>query len=285
MTTPFTVRELTSACGAEITGVDLRDIDDATLEAVLEAWYQHLVLFFPDQALDPAGHKALAERLGELEIHPHADTFSDELPEVCVLHSEKGGRADVWHTDVTYTPSPPVAVMIRYLTGPAVGGDTMWSNQYLAYETLSPAMKELLEGLTALHMSTIDPAIHHEHPVVRVHPVTGRKSLYLNRLFTRSLRQLLPGESSALLAHLLHWSERPEFTCRWSWTPGTVALWDNRCTLHYAINDYEAERVLHRTMILGDPPAGAAPRWAIPEPGVAASSVGYEYRGTDPRGR
>lgn len=279
------VTPVSAACGAVVRGVDLRSLDDATFAELLDAWHRHLVLFFPDQELDPVSQRDLARRFGPLEIHPHADKFSDELPEVCILHSDKGGRADVWHTDVTYTPSPPIAVMVRYVTGPEVGGDTMWSNQYLAYESLSEPVRELLEGVSALHMSTIDTGINHEHPAIRVHPATGQRSLYLNRLFTRSLRQLLPGESSALLAHLLAWAERPEFTCRWSWSPGDVVLWDNRCTLHFAINDYDAERILHRTMILGDPPEGPGPRWEQPAIGAAASSIGYEYRGTDPRGR
>ena len=281
----MTVERVSASGGAVIRGLDLREIDDDGFAAILDAWYEHLVLFFPGQQLDPWSQKALAERFGPLEIHPHADKYSDELPEVCILHSEKGGRADVWHTDVTYTPSPPIGVLVSYVMGPEVGGDTMWSNQYLAFEALSDPMRELLEGCSALHMSTIDHDINHEHAAVRVHPVTGRKSLYLNRLFTRGLRQLLPGESQAVLDHLLTWSERPEFAWRWSWTPGDVVLWDNRCTLHYAINDYTDERVLHRTMILGDPPVGPGPRWERPVPGVAASSVGYAYRGKDPIGR
>ena len=285
MSRKLQIAPVSAACGAVVRGVDLRDIDDATFDAIERAWHEHLVLFFPGQDIDPESHRNLATRFGPLEIHPHADVYSEDLPELTVLHSDRGGRADVWHTDVTYTPSPPIGVLVRFIKGPDIGGDTMWSNQYLAFESLSDPMRELLEGLSALHMSTIDQSINHEHPVVRVHPATGRKSLYVNRLFTRGLRQLLPGESSALLDHLLTWCERPEFTCRWRWTPGDVVLWDNRCTLHHAINDYTAERVLHRAMILGDAPVGPTPRWDIPVPTVAASSVGYEYRGRDPRGR
>jgi taurine dioxygenase len=279
------IARVSAACGAVVRGVDLRDVDDATFDEIQRAWHEHLVLFFPNQDIDPEDHRNLARRFGPLETHPHAAGFSEALPDLTVLHSDRGGRADVWHTDVTYTPAPPIGVLVRFIKGPEIGGDTMWSNQYLAFASLSDPMRELLEGLSALHMSTIDQSINHEHPVVRVHPATGRKSLYVNRLFTRGLRQLLPGESGALLEHLLTWCERPEFTCRWRWTPGDVVLWDNRCTLHHAINDYTAERVLHRAMILGDPPVGPAPRWEIPVPTVAASSVGYEYRGRDPRGR
>jgi taurine dioxygenase len=128
-----------------------------------------------------------------------------------------------------------------------------------------------------------------EFPVVRRHPVTGRDALYVNRLFTRALNELLPGESDALLEHLFDWSEKPEFTCRWRWSPGDMVLWDNRCVLHRAINDYIDERVLHRTMILGEAPEGPAPmwkpRWNKPVPTVQASSVGYEHRGKGRLGR
>ena len=285
MSSKLQISRLSAACGAVVTGVDLADLDDVAFRAIEEAWYEHLVLFFPGQHIDPERHRDLARRFGPLEVHPHARPYREDLPELTELHSERGGRADVWHTDVTYTPSPPIGVMVSFIKGPEVGGDTMWSNQYLAFESLSEPMRELLEGMSALHMSTIDQAMNHEHPAVRVHPATGRKALYLNRLFTRGLRQLLPGESGALLDHLLTWSERPEFTCRWSWSPGDIVLWDNRCTLHHAINDYVEERALHRVMILGDPPVGPGPRWGRPEPGTAASSVGYEYRGRDTLGR
>ena len=284
--TDLQIERLSPACGAVVSGVDLHNLDDATFEKIQEAWFQHLVLFFPGQHdMTPEAHRDLAQRFGPLQIHPHAEKLREDLPEVCLLHSERGGRADVWHTDVTYTESPPVGVMVRFVEGPALGGDTLWSNQYLAFETLSDPIRELLEGVTALHMSTIDPDLHREYPAVRVHPVTGRKALFVNRLFTRALVQLLPGESEALLQHLLDWSEQPELTCRWRWSPGDMAIWDNRCVLHRAINDYEQTRILHRTMILGDPPTGAPARWKTPEPGVAASSVGYAYRGKGPLGR
>ena len=175
MSRKLQIAPVSAACGAVVRGVDLRDIDDATFDAIERAWHEHLVLFFPGQDIDPESHRNLATRFGPLEIHPHADVYSEDLPELTVLHSDRGGRADVWHTDVTYTPSPPIGVLVRFIKGPDIGGDTMWSNQYLAFESLSDPMRELLEGLSALHMSTIDQSINHEHPVVRVHPATGRK--------------------------------------------------------------------------------------------------------------
>lgn len=266
------IERISAACGAEVHGVDLSRVDAPTLEAIRQAWRDHQVLFFRDQELTPASHKDFAERFGPLEIHPHAAPIDPAYPEVCLLHSERGGRADVWHSDVTYTASPPIAAIVRYVTGPAVGGDTLWSNSYLAYETLSDAMKALLEGSSALHASTLDAELCYEHPVVRVHPETGRKALFINRLFTTRLQQLLPGESRALLAHLYAWCERPEFTCRWSWRPGDVVMWDNRCVQHYAINDYRGERILHRCMVLGDAPVGPGPSWQIPDAPESESS-------------
>ena len=280
------VEKLAPACGAIVTGLDLLKLDDTTFDQLKQIWLEHLVLFFPDQhTVVPETHHEFALRFGELEIHPHAEKYSEDIPSICVLNSQRGGRADVWHSDVTYTPSPPVAVLVRFVQGPNVGGDTLWSNQYLAFESLSAPIRELISGLRALHMSTIDPDMTREFPIVRTHPETGRDALYVNRLFTRAITELLPGESDALLHHLFEWSEKPEFTCRWRWSPGDMALWDNRCVLHRAINDYSDERVLHRAMILGDEPSGPPPRWEKPAPSIAASSVGYEHRGKGALGR
>ena len=286
MASNLKVERLAPACGAVVTGLSLGALDEATIDQLKEIWLEHLVLFFPEQySMEPEVHREVALRFGELEIHPHAEKFSEALPEVCVLNSQRGGRADVWHSDVTYTRSPPIGVLVRFVQGPTVGGDTLWSNQYLAFESLSVPIRELVSGLSALHISTIDPDMSREYPVVRTHPSTGRNALYVNRLFTRALTELLPGESDALLNHLFEWSEKPEFTCRWRWSPGDMVLWDNRCVLHRAINDYADERILHRTMILGEEPQGPKPRWAKPAPTVDSSSVGYENRGKGPRGR
>jgi taurine dioxygenase len=147
---------------------------------------------------------------------------------------------------------------------PSVGGDTMWTNQYLAFETLSPPLRELLSGLTAVHhaapMGRLD--ITARHPVVRIHPETGRRSLYVNRGFTSHLVEVSRAESDTLLEHLFRWCERPELQCRYHWAEGTLAIWDNRCTQHYGVADYTERRVLHRVTVLGDHPVGDEPRWA-----------------------
>lgn len=276
------IEPLAGSLGAVIHDVDLASIDDTTFESIHKAWLDHLVIFFRDQHLDPAAHAAFARRFGELEIHPFAEKLDDAHPEVTLLHSERGGRADVWHSDVTFSETPPIAAVLRYLHGPSAGGDTMWSNQYAAFEAMSAPMQELLTGLTAVHSAWPfgKPEVRAEHPVVRIHPETGRRSLYVNRLFTTHIPQLHPVESQRLLEQLWAWAEQPELTCRWSWREGDVAIWDNRCTMHYAISDYSTERVLQRVTVLSDArPAGDEPRW--PHHGdlkVSASSALHRRR-------
>ena len=245
--------------GAVVHDIDLRDLDDDTFAAVHQAWLEHLVLVFPGQHLDPASHAAFARRFGELELHPYTEKLDEAHPEVTLLHSDRGGRADVWHSDVPFSPTPPKAAILRYLSGPESGGDTMWANQYAAYETMSAPMRALLEPLTARNSAWPQgrPEAVSEHPVVRVHPETGRRSLYVNKLFTTAIPQLHPDESASLLAHLYAWSSRPELTCRWRWSDGDVAMWDNRCTMHYAIGDYSTERIMQRVTVIGDAPRGA----------------------------
>jgi taurine dioxygenase len=244
--------------GAVVHDIDLRDLDDATFAALHEAWLEHLILVFPGQHLDPASHAAFARRFGELELHPYTEKLDEAHPEVTLLHSDRGGRADVWHSDVPFSATPPKAAILRFLSGPQSGGDTMWANQHAAYETMSAPMQALLEPLTALNSAWSQgrPEAVSEHPVVRVHPETGRRSLYVNKLFTTAIPQLHPDESASLLAHLYAWSSQPELTCRWRWSDGDVAMWDNRCTMHYAIGDYSTERVMQRVTVIGDAPRG-----------------------------
>lgn len=249
---PPEITPVAGALGASVTGIDLRSIDINTFEMIHEAWMRHLVLFFPDQGLTPAEQRDFALMFGDLEIHPLTEKL-DGTPEVTLLHSERGGRADVWHTDVTFNESPPIAAILQHISGPPVGGDTMWSNQYLAFESMSEAMQSLLRGLTAIHTAWPQghPELKAERPLIIRHPVTGREALAANRLFTVRIPQLDQAESDALLGQLFTRGEQPEFTCRWKWSPGDIAIWDNRCTRHYAIGDYETERVMHRVTVLG----------------------------------
>jgi taurine dioxygenase len=264
-TTDLDVRPISGALGAEVHGVHLADVDDATWAHLLDAWHEHLVLFFPEQHLTPEQHLALGRRFGEPEIHPYIPKLDADHPEIVVIATggEVGGRADTWHTDVTFSPTPPMASVLQMALCPPRGGDTMWSNQYLAYESLSAPLRDLLEGLTAVHSARPfgHPEINATHPVVRVHPVTGRKALFVNRTFTSHFVELRPSESDALLAYLCSWSEQPQFQCRYRWSEGAVGIWDNRCTQHYAIADYTEPRAIHRVTVLGDEPLGGAPRW------------------------
>ncbi len=271
------VRRVSGALGAEIRGLDLEHLTDGGFEALHAALIEHHVVFLPDQALSPDGHVALARRFGEIEIHPFIPKLDDEHPEVVVLDGDRGARADVWHTDVTWSEHPPMASILHMVICPTSGGDTMFTNQHLVYESLSAPMRDLLDGLTAVHTAAVfgHPEQAAEHPVVRVHPETGRQSLYVNRQFTSHIPQLRRAESDALLAHLYSFSEQPQFQCRYGWAPGGVGIWDNRCTQHYAVNDYDEPRLIQRVTILGDDPQGSPPRWADYAPSRMSASEAY----------
>jgi taurine dioxygenase len=268
--TTLDVRIIGGALGAEVLGLDLRALDDDGFAALQALLLEHLVLFFPEQHLEPDEHVAFATRFGEAEIHPFIPKLTVEHPEIVVLHADQGFVADVWHTDVTFDASPPVCSVLQAHSIPDSGGDTMWSNQYLAYERLAAPMREMLGGLTAIHSAANygHPERQAEHPVVRVHPGTGRPCLFVNRQFTRRIPQLGRDESEALLAFLFEWSTQPHLTCRYSWAPGTIGIWDNRCTQHLAVNDYAGPRTISRVTILGDvpEPAFGAPRWEAYQP-------------------
>ncbi len=267
----FDVRPLTGACGAEVRGVDLTALDASTWDALYATWLEHLVLFFPEQSLDPDAHVALGRRFGEPEIHPYIPKRDDDHPEIVVIDTI-GGGVDVWHTDVTFSPTPPKASILQMVQNPPRGGDTLFTNQYLAYERLSAPMRELLDGLSAVHHAA--PFGHPEqqaiHPVVRTHPETGRRSLFVNRTFTSHIRELRRSESDALLQYLYSWSEQPGFQCRYCWDEGSIGIWDNRCTQHYAVSDYPNQRrVIERVTVIGDVPEGGSPRWEPFEEGRA----------------
>jgi taurine dioxygenase len=193
-----------------------------------------------------------------------------------VLDDADTPAADVWHTDVTFSKHPPIGAILHMIECPPVGGDTQWINLYQAYETLSEPLKEMLEGTTAIHVNRYGTGDVAEHPVVRVHPETGRKSLYVNRIFTSHIRQLSRPESDALLPFLYRWCEQTKFSVRYRWQKGAVGMWDNRCTLHSAVNDWQGRRVIQRITVLGDTPTGvAAPRWDKHEPSSNGASDFY----------
>src|SRR5262245_3279754 len=226
------VDPIAGALGAEVRGVRLATLDEREFEAVHQALLDHLVVFFPDQHLTPDEHRAFATRFGEAEIHPFIPKLDDDHPEIVVLESSDGGKADVWHTDVTFSDTPPLCSVLKMVICPQRGGDTMFSNQYRVYEALSTPMRDLLDGLTGVHTAAPfgHPEVRAEHPAVRVHPLTGRRSLYVNRTFTSHFVELSRPESAALLDYVCTFSEQPRFQCRYRWSVGTIGIWDNRVT-------------------------------------------------------
>jgi taurine dioxygenase len=262
------------ALGALVTGVDLsRELSAAEVERLGELLVAHQVLFFRDQPLTPQAQARFAARFGTLHVHPIYPVLP-ELPEIMLIDTHPGFLPDNdnWHTDVTFSPTPPLAGILAAKALPATGGDTLWSSSSAAYESLSEPMRGFLDGLTAQHSVAKsfpaerwanDPAAKERyeraiakhppvnHPVVRTHPVSGRKGLFVNT----HINELPPPESQAVLAFLFAHVGRPELTVRWKWRVDDVAFWDNRVTQHYAIADYLPERrTMHRATVNGDRP-------------------------------
>jgi taurine dioxygenase len=272
------IHPVAGALGAEVSSVDLaRPLDDAAVAALRQAWLEHLVLFFRDQDLSPAQFLAFARRFGEPIEYPFVRGLDDypEIIPVLKLAHERVNFGGVWHSDTAYLDVPPMASMLVAREIPPFGGDTLFANMYLAYETLSDGMKRMLDGLVAVNSSAkADASRTREdrmkdrareaardyvaaHPVVRRHPETGRRALYVNVAHTVRFDGMTEEESAPLLAFLFQHQIRPEFTCRFRWRSGSIAFWDNRCAQHHAINDYRGHRrLLHRVTLAGDTPKG-----------------------------
>jgi len=266
------VRRIAGALGAEILGVDLaRSFSE---ERIRQAFLEHQVVFFRDQKLDPAQFMAFARAMGRPIEYPFVKGIAGfpEVIEVKKLEHEKHNFGGIWHSDTAYLDEPPMGSMLLAREVPPHGGDTEFANQYLAYETLSPELQRVLSGLKAVNTSakanvtrTREDRIKEqggsgkdyeaEHPVVRTHPETGRKALYVNFGHTVRFAGMTEEESAPLLEFLFRHQVKPEFTCRFSWRTGSLAFWDNRCTQHNPINDYHGHRrVMHRITLAGDRP-------------------------------
>ena len=278
MSAAFTVHPVAGALGVEISGVDLsQPVSDETILALRRVWLEHLVIFFRDQDLSPAQFLAFGRRFGDVIEYPFVKGLPDypEIIPVLKLEHERVNFGGVWHSDTAYLDVPPMASMLIAREIPPYGGDTLFANMYLAYETLSDGMKQMLEGLVAINGSAKADAsrtredrmkdsgrdVRKEyvaaHPVVRRHPETGRRALYVNIAHTVRFDAMSEEESAPLLDYLFHHQTRPEFTCRFRWRPGSIAFWDNRCAQHNAVNDYAGHRrLLHRITLAGDPPKG-----------------------------
>ncbi len=256
------VRRLSGSLGAEIRGIRLANANAGDAERIRSLLTEHLVLFFPDQHLNPEEHIAYGRLFGDLEAHPNLSLDTDH-PEFFELRAEGGvgAIADEWHSDLSCQAHPSVLAILQMKQCPDVGGDTLWANMYKAYDELSAPMKDLCEGLTALHDASPHgtPERRAVHPVIRVHPETGRKSLFVNEHFTRRIVEMSHDESEMLLRYLTRWAVGTRFTVRYRWSEGTIAMWDNRCTQHNVLNDFEGERVIQRVTVMGDTPEAAAP--------------------------
>ena len=298
MTTTVTSFEpLTVTIGAQVSGVDLAEtLAPDVVAGIRSALLDHKVLVFRGQRLTPPSHRAFAAVLGELTpAHPVVPGLDADHPEIYVVDSGDGGKAPVWHTDVTFSRRPPLGSVLRAVSLPPTGGDTCWTDLEAAYLTLSPQLRRLADELEAVHdgrkdfeeylhvrlsgegnvwdgerVRSLEPVVH---PVVRVHPETGRRSLFVNPGFTTHLLDVPEAESRALLDLFFAAIGRPEHSVRHRWSVGDVVVWDNRSTAHYAVDDYgDQHRVMHRITIRGDQPVGPPPLTRT------------EYTGTPPRG-
>jgi taurine dioxygenase len=280
-TTAISFEPLTVAIGAEVSGADLAEhLSPGAVADIRAALLDRKMLVFRGQRLTPSSHRAFAAALGELTpAHPVVPGLDAEHPEIYVLDSGDGGKSPVWHTDVTFTRTPPLGSVLRAISLPPTGGDTCWTDLEAAYSALSPQLRRLADELEAVHdgrkdfeeylhvrrsgegnlwdgerIRSLDPVVH---PVVRVHPETGRRSLFVNPGFTTHLRDVPEAESRALLDLFFSVIGRPEHSVRHRWQAGDLVVWDNRSTAHYAVDDYgDQHRLMHRITIRGDQPAG-----------------------------
>jgi taurine dioxygenase len=277
------VEPVAGALGATVTGINLAEVPAAAqLDDLRRALADHLVVFLPEQDLSLDDLERVTDLLGGRDVTPFVDPLEDRPYVIRVIKEPTDvlNFANAWHSDLSYLPAPPAYTLLHAWDVPDHGGDTVWSNQYLAYETLSSGLKATLDGLGAVHSAGMaygtgglldqvkdytsmaiapseDAYAEHVHPVVTVHPVTGRRALYVNPVYTTRFAGWTKDESAALLAHLHRHSINENFTCRLRWSVRTLAIWDNRCTMHNALNDYSGvRREMYRTSVKGAAPAG-----------------------------
>ena len=275
--TTVEIRPLTGAIGAEISGVDIsKALTAQTVDEIRQALLAHLVIFLRDQDITPAQQLAFVSRFGEPDIYPFVKGL-DNYPQITPVlkrPEETINFGGIWHSDTVYQAEPPMATVLYAKELPPIGGDTLFASQYQAYESLSAPLRAFLEGLTAVNSAAkgssaqtredrvVDggtglaaEVMQAEHPVVRTHPETGRKALYVNTGHTVRFTGMTEAESTPILEYLYQHQIKPEFCCRFVWRPGSLAFWDNRCAQHYPVNDYHGHtRLLHRITLKGDKP-------------------------------
>jgi taurine dioxygenase len=281
----LTLEPVAGALGATVSGIDLAEASEpAHLDGLRQALADHLVVFLPEQDLSLDDLERVTDLLGGRDVTPFVDPLEDRPYVIRVIKEPTDvlNFANAWHSDLSYLPAPPAYTLLHAWEVPDHGGDTVWSNQYLAYETLSNGLKSTLEGLRAVHSAglaygtgglldqvkdltsmAIAPSAEayseHVHPVVTVHPVTAKRVLFVNPIYTVRFQGWTKDESQTLLAHLYRHSINENFTCRLRWSVKTLAIWDNRCTMHNALNDYSGvRREMYRTSVKGSAPAGVS---------------------------
>jgi len=277
------VKPIAGALGAELHGIDLANLTDDDFADVHDAFLAHQVIFFREQTLTPVEQIGFAKRFGDIHLHPYMKGLPDhpEILEIVKREEDTKNFGGGWHTDQAFSPRPALCTLLYAKETPTFGGDTMFTNMYAAYEALSDTMKSVLAPLKGLFLGDraaaaggqsrkekylaqggimqpkdpgADEGTQAEHPLVRTHPETGRKSLFLSS-HTAKIVGMTDDESAPILSFLRQHAVRPEFTCRFRWEPGSFAIWDDRCTQHFAINDYNGQRrVMHRITIRGDVP-------------------------------
>jgi taurine dioxygenase len=284
-TRALTVSKAAGALGAEVRGLDLRQVTEAgQLDELRQALADHLVVFLPEQSIDLDDLERITDLLGGRDVTPFVEPLEDRPYVIRVIKEPTDvlNFANAWHSDLSYLPEPPSYTLLHARQVPDFGGDTVWSNQYLAYEQLSGGLKRTLAGLAAVHSAgmaygtdglldkfkdftsmaiapSADAYKKHVHPVVIEHPVTKRAALYVNPVYTTRFAGWSVPESETLLTHLYRHSINENFTCRLRWAPETLAIWDNRCTMHNALNDYSGvRREMFRTSVKGAAPQAAA---------------------------
>jgi len=276
MSQTLNIRRVAGALGAEISGVDLsQPLADETIAAIRQAFVEHQVIFFRDQALTPAQQTAFGARFGPLNIHPYVKGMAEhpEVMEIIKAPEDKTNFGGGWHSDMSFLETPAIGSILYAVELPEWGGDTLFSSQAAAFEALSPGLKATLEGLNAVHSASREYSAQghsaqkrgamqvaeadgyvgeYVHPMVLVHPETGRKALYVNPAFTLRIEGWKTRESKALLDYLFEHCRYEAFTCRFNWRPGSVAFWDNRSVWHFALNDYPGQR-RHMRRVTVDP--------------------------------
>jgi taurine dioxygenase len=278
MSKTLNIRPIADALGAEIGGVDLSsDLSDDTIAEIRQALLDHLVIFFRDQDITPDQHLAFAKHFGEIVEYPLVKGLEGcpQIMTVVKLEHEKHNFGGLWHTDTTYLEKPPLGSILVARELPPYGGDTEFANMYMAYDTLSDGMKKLLDPLKGVSVSNLpkvrqtrqarmddsaraapDTVLTAIQPVIRTHPETGKKLIYVNGAHTIRFEGMSDEESAPLLKYLFEHQTQSDFTCRFRWEPGSIAFWDNRSTQHNPINDYHGfKRVMHRITLAGDKPS------------------------------